>query len=94
MPDAETERLLENAKGLGARSDVELVGYAADPRFDAQARSAAGLEMNRRLLVAIRAFSDTSTAQAAEVIKLTMSVRWLTWVLVGVAVIQVLLLLK
>jgi len=44
--------------------------------------------------VAIRAFSDTSTAQAAEVIKLTMSVRWLTWVLVGVAVIQVLLLLK
>ena len=47
------------------------------------------VEASRRLIVVVQASSDSADKLAAQVITLTNTLRTLTWVLVGVGVVQI-----
>lgn len=72
---------------IRSRSLEYLVGYLINR--PPQTQNIALAELQRRLIVEIAAFSKTSTAQAAEVIRLTKSLRFLTWVLLVLGLLQV-----
>lgn len=75
-------------------SDQYLIGFVMESwGTDAANQTSAVMEMQRRLVAATRDSGDCSARQTAEVIKLTNSLKALTWVLVGVGVIQIALMI-
>ena len=69
--------------------DDDLVDYIAGSNSsNVMGMNAAIAEMQRRGAVAIREFNAQSSAQTAQVIRLTRQLKWLTIVIGGIAVMQ------
>jgi hypothetical protein len=72
---------------IRSRSPEYLVGYLIGR--PPQDQNIALAELQRRLIIETATFSATSTAQAREVIRLTSSLRQLTWLLFALGIVQV-----
>ena len=68
---------------------IGFVGQSEGP--NAANQTPAVMEMQRRLVVAIEASGDCAARQTTEVIRLTNTLRILTWVLIGIGTIQILM---
>ena len=72
---------------IRSRSLEYLVGFLVNR--PPQHQNIALAELQRRLIVETATFSATSTAQAREVIRLTASLRRLTWLLFALGITQI-----
>lgn len=95
MSETDTERLSREAVEVEAkaavwrsRSSDYLVGYLVGR--EAQHQNVALAELQRRLIVELSSFNTTSTRQTNRVIRLTEALRLLTWVLLGLSIVQLL----
>lgn len=92
-PDFSSEAVLEEhgrswRKDAGV-SDDYLVGFVGESwGTDAANQTPAVTEMQRRLAVAIEAAGDCAATQTEQLIKLTVSIKVLTGVLIGLGVVQ------
>ena len=75
------------AKVLENVSDLDLAGSREYPARQEMQRRA--LNATRELTTAVRAFGDCPATQNAQMLKLTISIRTLTWVVIGLAVVQI-----
>src|SRR5581483_4376773 len=77
--------------------DVEpeyLIGFVMESwGTDSANQTPAVMEMQRRLVVAVRAASDAADTQTQRVIDMTDTLRGLTWGLLGIGVVQILIML-
>jgi hypothetical protein len=82
------QQLVDYAAGRGPAQHTALVLEAQRRSIDASRSLEA---VTRDLITETRSAGDCASAQTEQVIRLTNSIRLLTWVLVGVGVLQVLL---
>lgn len=85
---AEEKEIEREGAAWAQRSDEFLVGYVSQNR-QSQFHTPAIVEGQRRLARAIQTSGDCASTQTAQVLKLTDTLKALTWVLVGVGLVQV-----
>ena len=95
MDETEAEKLSRESVEVEAkaavwrsRSSDYLVGYLVGR--ETQSQNIALAELQRRLILELSSFNATSTRQTDRVIRLTEALRLLTWVLIGLSIVQLL----
>lgn len=86
----------DTAAALPAMIESQRRFRAAIATFDERSNAAAQrlVDVQERLLTTIETFNAAADKQTSKIIRLTVRIEWLTWVLVTIGVIQIALMLK